>query len=165
MKICVGERRFKGLPRPGETEDAMNACVFRRAARCGSVVGIGVAVSLGIIDMAGQRIDEIAGQVGAIGRCQRRVLFALEVIVNDELAAIAGKNEIDTGAFEVSAEQQLRIGNDDRVGRNMRGVNRFRIKMSAWVLTQRIRDLGIKFAEVIHPAATAMVNKYIISKI
>jgi hypothetical protein len=43
-------------------------------------------------------------------------------------------------------------------------VHLLRIKVSARVLTQRIRDRGIKLAEVIHPA-TAMVNKYIISKI
>jgi hypothetical protein len=43
-------------------------------------------------------------------------------------------------------------------------VNRFRKKVTARVLAQRVRNRGVKFAEVIHPV-TAMVNKYIISKV
>jgi hypothetical protein len=43
-------------------------------------------------------------------------------------------------------------------------MNCFGIDVAARVLTQSIGKLGIKFAEVIHPA-TAMVNKYIISNI
>jgi hypothetical protein len=35
--------------------------------------------------------------------------------------------------------------------------------MVAGLMTQRIKDLGIELAEVIHPA-TAMVNNYTISK-
>jgi hypothetical protein len=43
-------------------------------------------------------------------------------------------------------------------------VHRFGKKVTARLLAQRIRNRGIKFAEVIHPV-TAMVNKYIISKL
>jgi hypothetical protein len=44
------------------------------------------------------------------------------------------------------------------------GMNGVGKKVSARVLTQRIKDFGIKFAEIIQPA-TAMVNNYIISKV
>jgi hypothetical protein len=43
-------------------------------------------------------------------------------------------------------------------------MNRFGKNVAARVLAQRIRNRGIKFAEVIHPV-TAMVNKYINSKV
>jgi hypothetical protein len=43
-------------------------------------------------------------------------------------------------------------------------MNRFRKKAAAGVLTRCIGSLGIEFAEVIH-SPTAMVNKYIISKV
>lgn len=92
------------------------------------------------------------------------MLLALEVIVKHELAAVAGKNEIDTRTLELTAKQQLSVGNDNGIRRNMGGVNRFGKNVTARVLTQRIGNLGIKFAEVIH-SPTAMVNKYIISKV
>jgi hypothetical protein len=68
VKICVGQQRFKGVPRPGKTEDAMNDGVFRRATRRGGIAGIGVAVSLSRTVM---EADLEAGQVwthaGSIG--------------------------------------------------------------------------------------------------
>jgi hypothetical protein len=91
-------------------------------------------------------------------------MFALEVVVQNDLAAVAGKNKVNTGALELCAEKQMRVGNNNGVRRNVSGVNRFGIDVAARVLTQSIGKLGIKFAEVIHPA-TAMVNKYIISNI
>ncbi len=91
------------------------------------------------------------------------MLLALEVIMQNEFAAVAGKNEIDARALELCAEQQLRVGNDNGIRRSVGGMNRFRKKMAARV-TQSIGNLGIEFAEVIH-SLTAMVNKYIISKI
>ena len=110
-----------------------------------------IAAGLRILNLAGQRVDDIAGEMSAVGRGQRRVLLALEVIMQDEFAAVAGKNEIDTGTLELCAEQQMRVGNDNGVRRNVRGVNRFGINVTARVLAQRIRNRGIKFAGVIHP--------------
>ena len=92
------------------------------------------------------------------------MLLALEVIMQNVFAAVAGENEINTRALELTAKQQLSVGNNDRIGRSVRGVNRFRKKMTARMLAQRVRNRGVKFAEVIHPV-TAMVNKYIISKV
>jgi hypothetical protein len=39
--------------------------------------------------------------------------------VQNQLAIVAGKNEVDTRALEVAGEEQMRIGDDDRVGRCM----------------------------------------------
>ena len=92
------------------------------------------------------------------------MLLALEVIMQNEFAAVAGENEINTCALELTAKQQLSVGNNNGIRRNVGGVNRFGKNMAARVLAQRIGNRGIKFAGVIHPP-TAMVNKYIISKI
>lgn len=92
------------------------------------------------------------------------MLLALEVIVQHQLAAVAGENEIDTRALELTAKQQLSVGNNDGIRRGVRGVNRFGKKVTAGVLAQRIGNRGVKFTGVIHPP-TAMVNKYIISKV
>ena len=44
----------------------------------------GATVRLRVFDMAGQRVDEVAGEMGAVGRGQRRAFLALEVIVQDQ---------------------------------------------------------------------------------
>ena len=78
------------------------------------------AVGLRQLDVTGQRIDDVAGEMSAIGRGQRGPLLALEVVVQNQFAVVAGKNEVDARALEVAGEEQMRIGNDDRVGRRMR---------------------------------------------
>jgi hypothetical protein len=46
------------------------------------------AVRLGELNVPCERVDNIAGQVGAIGRRQRGALLALEVIVQDQLVVV-----------------------------------------------------------------------------
>ena len=70
-------------------------------------------------DMAGQRVDDVAGQMRAVGRGDRRALLALEVIVQDEFVVVPGQDQVDAGALEIAIEQELRIGNDDRIRRRM----------------------------------------------
>ena len=111
-----------------------------------------------------KRRDKIASEMRTIGRGDRRAMLALEVVVQNDFAAFAGENEVDAGALEFRAEQQLRVRNDDGVRRNVVCMDGFGIKMRAWVLAKRVGNLGIQFAEVIHPV-TAMVNKYIILKV
>ena len=55
----------------------------------------GAAVGLRELGVPGQRVDDVAGEMGAIGRRQRRPLLALEVIVQDEFVAVAGQDEVD----------------------------------------------------------------------
>ena len=50
---------------------------------------LGAAVGLRHLDVAGQRIDDVAGEIGAIGRGQRGALLALEVVVQHQLAIVA----------------------------------------------------------------------------
>ena len=79
------------------------------------------AVGLRKLGVAGQRVDDVAGQMRAVGRGQRRALLALEVIVQDQLAVVLGKDEVDARSLEIAVEQQMRVGDDDRAGRRMRG--------------------------------------------
>ena len=44
----------------------------------------GAAVGLCELGVTGQRVDDVAGEVRAIGRSQRGALLALEVVRNDE---------------------------------------------------------------------------------
>ncbi len=70
--------------------------------------------------MAGQRIDEIAGEMRAVGRGQRRALLGLEIIVQDEFVIVLGQDQIDAGPLEVCVEKQMRVRNNDRVCGNLR---------------------------------------------
>ena len=65
----------------------------------------GAAVGLRKLDMAGQRVDDVAGEMGAVGRGQRRALLALEIILQHQLAIVLGKDEVDAGSLEVAIEQ------------------------------------------------------------
>ena len=66
-------------------------------------------------DVAGQRVDDVAGEMGAIGRRQRGALLALEVILQDQFLVVLGKDQVDAGPLEIAVEQQMRVRNDDRV--------------------------------------------------
>ena len=86
------------------------------------LAGARAAVRLRIFGVAGQRADDIAGEVRAIGRRQRRALLALEVIMQDQLVVVPGKDQVDAGPLEVAIEKQLRVRDDDGVRRRVRGV-------------------------------------------
>ena len=78
------------------------------------------AACLAVLNMAGERVDEIAGQMSAVRRGQRRTLLALEVIVKDQFGVVLGQDQVDAGPLEVCVEKQMRVGNDDRVRGNLR---------------------------------------------
>ena len=77
------------------------------------------ATGLSEFDMTGQRVDQLAGQMRAVGRGERLMLFAFEVLVQDELVIVTGEDQVDAGAFEIGIEQEMRVGNDDRICRRM----------------------------------------------
>ena len=81
----------------------------------------GAAVGLRIFDLAGQRADDVAGEVGAVGRRQCGALFALEVVMQDQFVVVLGKHQIDAGPLEVAVEQQIRVRDDNRVRGRMGG--------------------------------------------
>ena len=93
----------------------------------------------------------IAGEMGAVGRGQRGALLALEVIVQDQFVVVVGEDQIDAGPLEVSVEQQMRVGDDDGVRRNVRGSDSFDMMASACGMRTRTvnRQLGVKFADEI----------------
>ena len=78
------------------------------------------AIGLRELSMAGQRVDDIAGEMGAIGRGQRGALLALEVVMQHEFVVVLGQDQIDAGPLEVAVEQQMRIRDDNGVRRRMR---------------------------------------------
>ena len=79
----------------------------------------GAAVGLRELGVPGQRVDEVAGEVGAIGRGQRGALLALEVLMQDELAVAVGEDQVDARPLEVAVEEQMGIRNNYGVGRRM----------------------------------------------
>ena len=74
----------------------------------------GTGRGLRILDVTRERADDVAGEVGAIGRGDRGALVAPEIIVNDEVMAVVRQHEIETRALELAVEDQVGVGNDDR---------------------------------------------------
>jgi hypothetical protein len=124
------------------------------------LAGTGAAVSLRILDLAGQCADKVTGEVSAVGRGQRSVLLALEVIVQDQFLMVLGKDQINTGPLEFSVEEQMRIRHDDRARRDMGSPNRLDVVVE--MLAAVSGKLRFECTSVIQ-RATAMVNEYIIS--
>jgi len=81
-----------------------------------------VGAGLAVLDVTCQRVDNIAGEVGAVGRRQRGALLALEVIRQDQFVAVLGKDQVNAGSLEISVEQQMRVRDNNRVRRSVRGV-------------------------------------------
>ena len=112
------------------------------------LAGAGAAIGLRILDMAGQRVDDVAGEMGAIGRRQRDALFALEVILHDPFVVVPGEDQVDAGPLEVAVEQQIRVRDDDGVRRRVRGM-----VMGIGMGTRAVNvQLGVEFADEIQLA-------------
>ena len=89
------------------------------------------AVGLRVFNVTGERIDEIAGKMSAVGRRQSRAQITFEVIVQNQFSIGAGKNKIEAGSLKIPVEEQLGVGDDNRVGRSLRGVNRLYVGVAA----------------------------------
>ena len=72
------------------------------------------AAGLGILNVTGKRVDDVAGQTGAIGRHQRGMLVAGEIILDDLFAAVLRQDQIGAGPLVVARKQQIGVG--DRNG-------------------------------------------------
>ena len=79
----------------------------------------GAAVGLRELGVPGQRVDDVAGEVGAIGRGQRGPFLALEVLAQHEFLVAAGEDQVDARPLEIPMEQQMSIRNNYGVGRRM----------------------------------------------
>jgi hypothetical protein len=89
----------------------------------------------------------------SVGRGQRLVLLALEVVVQDEFIVVVGQDEVAARTLEIGAEQKMRVGNDDRIRRRMRmaGVQMDEMGM----IPRAVRgNRAVKFASVIQRATT-----------
>ena len=107
------------------------------------------AAGLAILHLAGQRVDEVAGQVGAVGGSERGVLLALEIVVQDEFAVVLGKDQVDAGSREIAVEQKLRVGNQDRIRGGVRG-QMIDVDIGGRMRARAVRrNRGVKFANVI----------------
>lgn len=114
---------------------------------------------LRVLDVAGERVDDVAGEMGAIGRGDRGALLALEVIVDDELVSVIGQHEIDACALEVAMEQEIGIGNNERALRRVPMTQDGKcidVVMGGRVETLAMQgERGVKFASVVQRGSTA----------
>src|SRR5262249_34445437 len=67
----------------------------------------------------GESVDDIAGEMSAVGRGDRGALRALEVIMQDEFLVRLRQDQVDAGALELAMEQKIGVGNDKGTGRNL----------------------------------------------
>ncbi len=108
---------------------------------------------LRILHMAGECVDDVAGEVRAVGRGDRRALVAPEIIVNDEIVPIMGQHEVEAGALEIAVEDQVRVGNDERAIRHVTvrlGGKGIDVAIGGRSGTQAVQgNRGVKFASVI----------------
>jgi hypothetical protein len=74
---------------------------------------------LRILDVARERVDDVAAEVRAIRRRERRALVAPEIIVNDKLVTVVGQHEIAACALILAVEDQVWIGNNERALRHV----------------------------------------------
>jgi len=116
------------------------------------------------LDMPGERVDDVAGQMRAVGRGQRGALLALEIIVEHDFAVIAGQDQVNAGPLEVRVEQEMRVGNDDRIRWRM-GRRMIHVKIRVrWRGRAIMGKRGVELASVIQ-RPPKMVNNYIIIKL
>jgi len=107
------------------------------------------AIGLRELGVTGKRVDEITGQVGAVGRRQRGALLASELIRHDQFMAVLGDDKIGAGALEVAGEQQVRVLDDDRVlWRMSRYGLDMHLRLRVKTVTRR-RQTSVKFSNKI----------------
>ena len=127
----------------------------------------GAGCGLRVLDMARQRVDDVAGEVGAVGRGDRRALVAPEIIMNDELVTVMGQHEVAACALEVAVEDQVGVGNDERavghvampLGDEGLGGKGIGIAVAGRARALAIQEgCSVKFASVIQPATIKRVK-------
>ncbi len=69
--------------------------------------GIRRASCLGVLNMLGRRVDDIADETGAIGRGKSSALFASEVILQNQFVVVL--DQVGAGSLEIFVEKQIRV--------------------------------------------------------
>ncbi len=101
--------------------------------------GLGGAAGLRVLGVTGERVDEVAGEMRAIRRCQRRAVLALEIVVQNQFPIVLRDDEVEPGALEVAGEQQLPVVDGDRAGRSVGG-NAVDMNRPATGISVRVRQ-------------------------
>jgi len=116
------------------------------------LAGARAAASLCELLVAGKRIDDVAGEMGAIGRRQRGALLALEVILQDQFAVVPGQDQVDAGSLEIPLNSSCASGTTMARRAPMR---RHRIDVDVRMVRRTRafkRQFGVEFAGVIQRA-------------
>ena len=79
----------------------------RRLNMADNLGGIRRASCSGVLNIPCQRVDNIAGEVGTIGRRKRSALLASEVILQDRFVVVLGNNQVDAGSPKISVKRQI----------------------------------------------------------
>ena len=70
--------------------------------------------------------------------------------MQDQFLMVLRKDQIDAGPLEISVEKQLRVRDDNRARRNMRGVNRLDVDVAIGMQPRFVSGkAGVKFAGII----------------
>ena len=104
------------------TDDLSSLC-----RRCG----------LRVVDVAGQRINDVTGKGRTVLGGEGWPCVTLEVVSDDEFLAVARNDQVAADPHILAREQQMRVGNNDvAVRRVMLNESWFRIKRQS-LPTQR----------------------------
>lgn len=109
--------------------------------------------------VTGERVDDVAGQMRAVGRGQGRAFFTPEVVVQDQLAIILRQDQIEAGTFEIAGEEQLGVVNDDRAGQRI-SRNAVDMDLPTGVSVQA-RQEAVKFIDKVHRGSPHVRGKYL----
>ncbi|KAF0188037.1 MAG: hypothetical protein FD165_2869 [Gammaproteobacteria bacterium] len=74
-----------------------------------------IAAGLRVVDLTGERLDGLAGQVCTIGGGQGGPVLAAEVLARHEFLAVFRQHQIQARALVVAGKQQMGVRNDNRV--------------------------------------------------
>ena len=66
---------------------------------------------------AGERIYDIAREAGSVRRGKGCSFVASEIIGHDDFMAVLLQDQVEARTLELGIEQEMRVGNDDRVVR------------------------------------------------
>ena len=69
-------------------------------------------IGLRVVNVAGQRIDDMSRERRTVLRGERGPRFALEVVSDDEFLTVSGNDQVVADPRVVTRKQQMRIGND-----------------------------------------------------
>lgn len=87
------------------------------------------------------------------------MVFAFEIVVQDDFPILAQKYEVDARSLELGIEKQLRVGHDNCAGRSFGAVCRIRLRKAPKICTEALSlRLGVDFTRIIQATAQYLKN-------